>query len=42
MRERGDGLGFALEAGQGASALGQLGRQDLDRDLAVELRVLRR
>ena len=34
--QRGDGLGFALEAGQAVGVFGDLGRQDLDGDDAVE------
>src|SRR5205085_1459667 len=41
MRERGDGLGLALEAGERVGVRGQLRGEDLDRDLPVELRVAR-
>ena len=41
MRERGDGLGLALEARERVGVRGQLRGEDLDGDLAVELRVAR-
>ena len=37
--QRGDGLGFALEAGQAVGVFRDLGRQDLDGDDAVEVGV---
>jgi hypothetical protein len=39
MRERGDGLGLALEARERVGVGGQLRGEDLDGDVAVELRV---
>ena len=41
VRERGDGLGLALEARERVGVRGQLRGKDLDRDVAVELRVAR-
>ena len=41
MRERGDGLRFALEARAAIRIAGNAGRQDLDRDVAIEPRVAR-
>ena len=41
MRERGDGLGFALEPREGRRVRGERVRQDLDRDVAIQLRVAR-
>jgi hypothetical protein len=39
VRERGDRLGLALEAGERVGVRGQLRREDLDGDVPVELRV---
>ena len=39
MRERRDGQGLALEAGQELAVLGDGRGKDLDRDVALELRV---
>src|SRR6202022_2746251 len=41
MRERRRGPGLALESGERLLVAGQLGRKDLDGDLAAELRVTR-
>ena len=41
MIERGEHAGFALEAGQPIGVRGEQRRQDLDRDVASELRVAR-
>ena len=41
MRQRGDRLGLALEARERGRIGGQVRRQDLDRDLAIERRVAR-
>ena len=41
MRQRGDGLGFALEARQPVGVIRKRGRQDLDCDIAIEARVPR-
>ena len=41
MIERREDLGFAAEARDALRVSGEQGRQDLDRDLAFELRVLR-
>ena len=42
MIERGERLRFALEAHQAIGVAGERGRQDLERDLAIELRVAAR
>ena len=39
VRERGGGARFELEAAEAVDVGGELGRQDLDRDLAVEARI---
>ena len=39
MRQRGHGLGLALEAREGRGIVGHLRRQDLQRDIAVEARI---
>jgi hypothetical protein len=39
MREGRNGFGFALEAGEAGLVLGELRRQDFDRDIAIEARV---
>ena len=41
MRERGDGLGLALESGERFGVAGELVGQDLDRDVALQPRVAR-
>ncbi len=41
MRQRGDGLGLALEPRERVGVRGQLRREDFDGDLPVELRVAR-
>jgi len=41
VRQRGHGVRLALEARQGGRVLGEMGRQDLDGDIAPELRVPR-
>ena len=40
MIEGGDGLGLAVEAGQGGGVVGLVGRQHLERDLPPQLEVL--
>ena len=41
MRERSDGFGFALEASLRRRIVGELGRQDFDRHVAIEPGVAR-